>query len=584
MTRKPFRLAAAAVSGLAISTLAFGAPAAFADTNDQTKVDGVSQAATNPSLVNPGATVQLNIQKHLGATTGQPNNGTVQTIDRPKLQGVNFDVYQVQYLDGTTWKNVDLTTNAGWDAAAAVEGAMPAADGTFTVGGVQYKTVFVETVTTDTNGIATFTKANGVGLYFVKENLATSTSVTVVGSGEAVNTSSITPSAPFFVTLPMTNPTDLNSWMYDVRVYPKNQTDSITKTVDDKVTYTVDKPISYTLNSTISPIEKLGYYYLADNNPYVSVTSVSLSIKGDNTNTALVGCDGTANGTGSCDYFYWLDSDATEDGSQLEIAFTQAGLNKLQTAKAADTTAQVVTTINGTVASVPEAGVVPNQGSFIPSSDWYYNNGGDPTKPVTPPTDEPNKPTEPQNPEVPGIPSNEVKSYFGNITVDKKLTGGADSDSAVGATFAVYVDPTPTTECTTADVSAPNTALMTESITEGNTVTFAPLRASNWANNAALTAASDTNGWIQYCVVETKAPSGYNLNAEPFAATINWATGTTTLTRTATVEITDEKTNLGNQLPLTGGEGIAALSIGGLALVGGGAAYYAVASRKRREA
>ena len=32
MTRKPFRLAAAAVSGLAITTLAFGAPAAFADT------------------------------------------------------------------------------------------------------------------------------------------------------------------------------------------------------------------------------------------------------------------------------------------------------------------------------------------------------------------------------------------------------------------------------------------------------------------------------------------------------------------------------------------------------------------------
>ena len=85
-------------------------------------------------------------------------------------------------------------------------------------------------------------------------------------------------------------------------------------------------------------------------------------------------------------------------------------------------------------------------------------------------------------------------------------------------------------------------------------------------------------------MVETKAPNGYNLNAEPFTATIDWATGTSTLTRTATVEITNEKTNLGNQLPLTGGEGIAALSIGGLVLIGGGAVYYAAASRKRREA
>ena len=84
MTRKPFRLAAAAVSGLAITTLAFGAPAAFADTGDQTKVDGVSQAAGNPSLVNPTATVQLNIEKHLGATTGQSNNGTVQSVTTPK--------------------------------------------------------------------------------------------------------------------------------------------------------------------------------------------------------------------------------------------------------------------------------------------------------------------------------------------------------------------------------------------------------------------------------------------------------------------------------------------------------------------
>ena len=575
MTRKPFRLAAAVVSGLAISTMAFGAPAAFADPGDQTKVGGVSQEADNPSLVNPDATVQLNIEKHLGATTGQPNNGTAQTVTTPKLQGVNFDVYQVV--------GVDLTTNAGWDAAAAAEGVQPNAAMTqVVIGGVTYQLTKVDTITTDATGTATFTKDRGIGLYFVKENLATSTSVTVVGSGEAVNTSSITPSAPFFVTLPMTNPTDLNSWMYDVRVYPKNQADSITKTVKDETTVTVGKPIEYTLKSTISPVEKLGYYYIADNNAYVTVSGVSVAIKGATT-TALNGCDGAGGSTGPCDYVYWLDSDASEAGSQLKIAFTDAGLTKLQDAKKADVTAQVETVISGTVASVPASGEVPNTGSFIPSSDWYFNNGGTNLPPV-PPTEPPTTPVTPPGPDTPGIPSNEVKSYFGNITIDKKLTGGATTDSAVGATFAVYVDPTPTTECTTADVSAPNTALMTESITAGNTVTFAPLRASNWANNAALTAASDTNGWIQYCVVETKAPSGYNLNAEPFEATIDWATGTSTLTRTATVAITDEKTNLGNQLPLTGGEGIAALSIGGLALVGGGAAYYAVASRKRREA
>lgn len=571
MTRKPFRLAAAAVSALAITTLGLGAPAAFADVTDQTKVNGTSQAAANPALVNPNATVQLNIEKHLGATTGQTNNGTSQTVTTPKLQGVKFDIYKV---DG-----VDLTTNAGWTTAAAAEGVQPAADmSTVTIGGTTYTLTKVDTVTTDATGTATFTKDNGVGLYFVKENLASSGTVTNLSTGKEVAKSTITPSSPFFVTLPMTDPTNLNSWMYDVRVYPKNQSDSMTKTVTDETTYTVGKAIEYKLTSTISPVEELGYYYIADNNAYVTVSGVSLAIKGATT-TALNGCDGAGGSTGPCDYVYWLDSDAGAAGSQLKIAFTEAGLTKLQDAKKADVTAQVETVINGTVASVPASGEVPNTGSFIPSSDWYFNNGGTNLPPV-PPTEPPTTPVTPPEPETPGIPSNEVKSYFGTITVDKKLVNAAAGDTAVGAAFAVYVDPTPTTPCTTDDVTG--TSLMQASITEGNTVTFSPLRASDWADNAAL-ANSSAPGWIQYCVVETKAPDGYNLDAQPIAATIKWDSGTTTLTRNTTLVINNEKSNLGNQLPLTGGEGTAALSIAGLVLVGGGAGYYMLASRKRRE-
>ena len=47
--------------------------------------------------------------------------------------------------------------------------------------------------------------------------------------------------------------------------------------------------------------------------------------------------------------------------------------------------------------------------------------------------------------------------------------------------------------------------------------------------------------------------------------------------------VANQKANLGNQLPLTGGNGIAALSLGGLLLIGGGVAYYAATSRKRRQ-
>ncbi len=53
-------------------------------------------------------------------------------------------------------------------------------------------------------------------------------------------TSSITPTAPFFVTLPMTNPDATNRWMYDVNVYPKNQADTISLAVVDQGTTTLD--------------------------------------------------------------------------------------------------------------------------------------------------------------------------------------------------------------------------------------------------------------------------------------------------------------------------------------------------------
>ena len=56
------------------------------------------------------------------------------------------------------------------------------------------------------------------------------------------------------------------------------------------------------------------------------------------------------------------------------------------------------------------------------------------------------------------------------------------------------------------------------------------------------------------------------------------------MTAITNLPIENEKSNLGNNLPLTGGEGVAALSVAGLMLIGGGAGYYAYAGRKRHTA
>ena len=156
-------------------------------------------------------------------------------------------------------------------------------------------------------------QAAGAGLYLVNENLGTSTTTP--------DASTITPSAPFLVTLPMTDPVNLTSWMYDVYVYPKNQADSILKTVTDgnlgttnQNAYTVGQNLTYHLASTIQATDSngdgsingadLSYYYVGDNlSTYVDAQSVTVSVGG----TPLIGCDATAGDGTNCDYYYWLD-------------------------------------------------------------------------------------------------------------------------------------------------------------------------------------------------------------------------------------------------------------------------------------
>jgi len=144
-----------------------------------------------------------------------------------------------------------------------------------------------------------------------------------------------------------------------------------------------------------------------------------------------------------------------------------------------------------------------------------------------------------------------------------------------GAEFAVYHDPTPGDNvCSATDVVG--TPIKTGAITTGNTLTIKGLQTSDFYNNASQT------DLIKYCLVETKAPEGYNLNAEAIQFTILVPATATQLAFTP-VDVFNELKNLGNNLPLTGGAGVAAFSTLGLLLVGGGLTYYVVTSRRRRE-
>lgn len=572
MIRKSSRLGAGVAAAMLVAALGAGSYApAFADPGDQTKVGGNSQEHTaNVALVKGDASVQLTIHKFYGAAVDKPNNGTEQTISKPPLEGVPFDIYKVE--------GVDLTTNAGWKTAAelyktniTVNNNVPTITG---------KTLTkVTTVTSGADGTATFTQTNGVGVYVVVENLSGVTTVKKHDNGatEDIDVAKVTPAKPFLVTLPMTEPVKKQSWMYDVHVYPKNQSDTITKTVKDegtitfgdnaeptKVSKTANHEVTYTITSSITDgSEPLGKYVIYDEiDPRVDVTAIDLKLSDG---TALVcgtdydikiagkavACDGIANAdpkNGKVEIAF-KDTDAATDGVQL---------GKLE----ADRNNDVVTTIKVKVNKEGDKGLIPNTASFIP-----------------------NKPWEEANPGKPPIPSNPVESRYGDLKINK-VDAKEPNTKLDGAVFSIF-KAGKDGKCDDADVKAD--PLYTGVTTaNGGTATVKGLQASDWYDGKEQTAKQG------YCLVETKSPDGYNLLAQPihFYVTANKAvvtdaagkTTTTDLTGTDPASITytvnNEKSNLDNELPKTGGAGTLALALAGLLCIGGGIGWYLTASRK----
>ena len=228
------------LSLLAAFAVAAGALALPAATSPTQAAPTFGLAATHeraPSLVDldTNRTGSLTIHKLIkDATNGtDPGNGLEDnTATGTPLDGAQFTVSRLT--------NVDLTTQAGWEKLLSYNGDVAAAknDGT---DAPQVKT-------TSGGGLAEFDGLT-LGAYVVEETV---TPPGYVGS------------KPFIVTVPMTHPTDLNKWIYDVHAYPKNTKAGLEKTVNDTNTPAVGSPISYTIKSDVPGVETLDYYDVVD--------------------------------------------------------------------------------------------------------------------------------------------------------------------------------------------------------------------------------------------------------------------------------------------------------------------------------
>lgn len=413
--------------------------------------------------------------------------------------------------------SINLATQAGWTAASDLAESFTSAAPTTiaaaeaAVTGGGHALGAAQSGTTDANGVVDFTGLP-LGLYLVEE--------TSVPAG-------VTPSAPFLVTLPMTHPTTTDTWMYDVYVYPKNARSGVTKEVADADSVKLGDPVVWTVRGDIPAStgsnDKVTGYLVTDR--------LDTKLTYDPAKPATAALSNGTSLVAGTDYEVLFDA-AT---NTVRVRFLAPGLAKLSADRAATVIVTVPTTVNAVGEIENTATLYPNQ----PSADG----------------------------ETGGVPSNEVTTKWGSIDIKKVAPDGS---ALAGATFKVYTS--------LADAQAGTGAVSingTDSWTSGanGELTIAGLRYSGWANGAAVQPGDpDFN---QYYLVEVKAPSGYELLAEPIPFTVDATTTTVAIDRT----IENVPTNGGFQLPFTGGAGAWLVYLAGGLLVG--AALLLAVSRRR---
>ena len=156
-------------------------------------------------------------------TLGDPATGEQVTAlpeGASPIGGVVFNYYRVG----------DISTNEEQQSAAS---AVP---GDFDLSATPTGS-FSETAA---NGETTATLDRG--LYVVQEDPST------VPAG-------VTASAPFMLTVPLTNPTDLDSWLDHIYIYPKNSQVEVAKSVDNAAAHAVGDIATWTVTADIPRVQ-----------------------------------------------------------------------------------------------------------------------------------------------------------------------------------------------------------------------------------------------------------------------------------------------------------------------------------------
>ena len=430
-----------------------------------------------------------------GHNNGGGNNfsrAVPDTTNLTPLPGIEFTIQQVN--------TIDLSTNAGWDAAHNLSYVFASSDPSGSITAAGYSLGASQAQVTAADGTAIFANLP-TGLYLVTE--------TSYPAG-------VTPSAPFLVSVPITDPDNQDNWIYDVDVYPKNSVSGAEKIVTDAPDVKLGDQIDWTITADIPNEAVIDGYKVVDQLD-TKLTYVGATVMLEDGTELIEGTE------------YVVGFDATTN--TVSVVFTDAGRAFL--ASSSGTRVQIVVSTK-----VNTIGEIENVALAYPNAASFNITPGQPGGPVvTPP----------------------VVTKWGGMTLQK-----VDENAAglAGASFSVYTNEADA-KAGINPVDIDGQSVFT--VADDGTLTISGLRYSDWANGAAV-APGDTD-YRTYYLVETAAPAGYELLAEPLSFLINSSTTAVGID----LSVKNMPSNAGFELPLTGGVGSALLyAAGALLVIGAG--------------
>lgn len=329
---------------------------------------------------------------------------------------------------------------------------------------------------------------------------------------------SITPAMPFLITVPLTDPADLHQWVYDVHAYPKNIVSAVEKEVVDNPAFSLGEVIDWPITSTIPGGSVTTKYEVAD--------TLDKKLEYVSTTVAI-------NGSAVTDFTATLDSASNTVTTVLGASARQAAFDALQM----NPQAKVLITHTTKVVS---AGEITNDATLT------FQREGEPE------TD---------------TPSTEAETKFGGINILKHDREGKNLAGAVFQVRAAHEN-----DFSKSAIISVNGVDSWTTDANGKTAVDG-LRYSGWADGEAVS--EDSGKYNFYWLVETKAPTGYELLANPIPFVID-----SQVAQAITVDVVNTPHNAGGELPKTGAAGTVGLITAGIVLVLGGG-YLAIRSTRR---